>query len=75
MRWHTDGTMSESDRLTVIGARSGSYFIDEELPDGRLVISPDPHDARAGRPGRPATDEEFQRFLVENDVRPPDDEG
>lgn len=68
-------SMSQSDRLTVIGARSGSYLIDEELPDGRLVISPAPQDARAGRPGRPATDEQFQRFLAEHDVRPPDDEG
>lgn len=67
--------MTDPARLTVVGARSGSYLIDEELPDGRLVISPDPHDARAGRPGRPATDDEFERFLIEHDVRPPDDEG
>jgi hypothetical protein len=41
--------MSDADRhLTVLSDRTGSFVIEEELPDGRLVIRPRPS-RRCGR--------------------------
>ena len=64
--------------LTVLGDRTGSFVIEEELSDGRLVIRPEAESARSsGRPGRPMTEEEFQRFMAEHGphMLPGDDEG
>jgi hypothetical protein len=40
--WHTETCMAEPARhLTVSGDLAGEYIVDEELPDGRLVIRAD----------------------------------
>jgi hypothetical protein len=42
MPWHTDFRMADTVRhLTAIGDVDGEYVVDEELPDGRLVIRAD----------------------------------
>lgn len=63
--------------LTVLGDRTGSFVIEEELPDGRLVIRPDPEPAAGGRSGRAMTEQEFERFIAEHGphMLPGDDEG
>jgi hypothetical protein len=62
--------------VTLSGDRAGKYVIEEERPDGRLVLAPDNEDAYPAIvpafAGRPATPEEFQRLLGE---LPTDGEG
>lgn len=42
MTWHTDSRMADAARhLTATGDIDGEYVVDEELPDGRLVIRAD----------------------------------
>lgn len=42
MAWHTDFCMADTVRhLTATGDVDGEYVVDEELPDGRLVIRAD----------------------------------
>jgi hypothetical protein len=42
MAWHTDSCMADTVRhLTATGDVYGEYVVDEELPDGRLVIRAD----------------------------------
>jgi hypothetical protein len=66
-------------RLNVTGDLDGEFVIDEELPDGRLIIRPDTSAAamhrRAGL--EPITAEEFERFIAQHGDRmlPPDGEG
>lgn len=71
--------MSDAARhLTVLGDRVGAFVIDEELADGRLIISPEAEPVVApGRPGRPMTQEEFASFMAEHGehMLPGDDEG
>ncbi|MGI8592845.1 MAG: hypothetical protein ACR2ML_00460 [Solirubrobacteraceae bacterium] len=64
--------------LTVLGDRTGSFVIEEELPDGSLVIRPEAKPTGpSAPPGRPMTEEEFERFMAEHGPRmlPGDDEG
>ncbi len=67
--------------VTLSGDRSGEYVIEEERPDGRLVLAPDPDDRylkvtwadilkRSG--GRALTPEEFERHFGD---LPTDEEG
>ena len=53
--------------VTLSGDIVGGYVIEEERPDGRLVLAPDKEDgypaAMPAFAGRPATPEEFQRLL------------
>jgi hypothetical protein len=67
--------------VTLSGDRAGEYMIEEERPDGRLVLVPDPDDPypvvtwaevlkRSG--GRELTPEEFERHFGD---LPTDDEG
>jgi len=71
--------MSDAARhLTVLGDRTGSFVIEEELSDGRLVIRPEAAPLRpADRPGRPMTQREFEAFMAEHgpQMLPGDDEG
>jgi len=71
--------MSDAVRhLTVIGDLAGEYVVDEQLPDGRLVIRPQPYPSVVpDRPGRPLSGQEFERFLGEHrpHMLPPDHEG
>lgn len=53
--------------VTLAGDRAGEYLVEEELPDGRLLLRPD-----SGYPaatpafaGRAATVEEFREILGE----------
>ena len=42
MAWHTASCMADTARhLTATGDVAGEYVVDEELPDGRLVIRAD----------------------------------
>jgi len=71
--------MSDAARhLTVLGDRTGSFVIEAEMSDGRLVIRPeaDPP-VSAARPGRPMTQDEFEAFMAEHGphMLPGDDEG
>ncbi len=72
--------------VTLSGDRAGEYFIEEERPDGRLVLVPDPDDPyptitwseilkRSG--GRELTREEWEQFMAEHGpyIGPPDGEG
>lgn len=64
--------------LTVLGDRTGSFIIDEELPDGRLVIRPESEPpGSSSRTGRPMTQDEFDAFMAEHGAHmlPGDDEG
>ena len=70
--------MSATRRLTVVGDLAGDYIVDEELPDGRLVIRPDPYPAvLTPGTGRALSEEEFAEFLAEHgsQMLPPDGEG
>ena len=52
MAWHTELCMAETLRhLTVSGDVAGEYVVDEELPDGRLVIRADTSAAAIRRRG------------------------
>jgi hypothetical protein len=50
---------------TLAGDRAGDYLVEEELPDGRVVLRPDPSypTVMATFNGRAATAEEFERIL------------
>ena len=71
--------MSDASRhLTVLGDRIGRFVIDEELPDGRLLIRPEAEPSGASaRAGRPMTQQEFDDFMAEHGphMLPADDEG
>lgn len=64
--WHTEEAMATNAmHVTLAGDRAGDYLIEQELPDGRLVLRPD-----ATYPtvvpsfgGRAATIEEFKDIL------------
>jgi hypothetical protein len=78
--WHTGLDMPEAARrLNVTGDLNGEFIIDEELPDGRLIIRADTSAAairrRAGL--EPITAEEFEAFIAEHSdqMLPPDGEG
>lgn len=63
--------MSATRRLTVIGDFAGEYVIDEELPDGRLLIRPEPAYPAVLTPGtgRALSDDEFAVFPAEHGRR------
>jgi hypothetical protein len=71
--------MSTTRRLTIVGDLAGEYVLDEELPDGRLLIRPEAAYPAVLTPGtgRALSDEEFAAFLTEHesDMLPPDGEG
>ncbi len=71
--------MSATRRLTIVGDLAGEYVVDEELPDGRLLIRPEAAYPLVLTPGtgRALTDAEFVAFLAEHgsDMQPPDGEG
>jgi hypothetical protein len=87
MAWHTDLCMADTERhLTVRGDLAGEYVdlageyvVDEELPDGRLVIRADTSAAAMHRRQglEPLSAETFDEFLAEHgdQLLPPDDEG
>lgn len=56
----------ENHHITLAGARNGRYRIDEELPDGRLLISPEAEPVLTRAPARPMTDEEHNALLAEH---------
>jgi hypothetical protein len=51
--------------VTLVGDRAGDYLVEEELPDGRLLLRPDPSypTVMPAFSGRAATAEEFERIL------------
>jgi hypothetical protein len=71
--------MSDAARhLTVLGDRTGSFVIEAELSDGRLVIRPEAEPpGSSARPGRSMTQDEFKAFMAEHGphMLPDDDEG
>jgi hypothetical protein len=60
--------------VTLAGDRAGDYLIEEELPDGRLLLRPDGSHSTVvpAFSGRAATAEEFERILG---ILPTDGEG
>ena len=71
-------TSTMNAHVTLGGAMSGEYLIDEVLEDGRVVLRPDTSaEAINRRLGvRPISGDEFADFLAENpDMLPADDEG
>ena len=80
MAWHTEFCMAEPARhVTVTGDLNGEYLVDEQLPDGSVIIRPDTSAAamrrRLGLEQLSA--EEFEAFIAEHgdEMLPPDDEG
>lgn len=68
---------STTGHVTLTGDVAGEYLISERRPDGTLVLEPETA-ARASlrRLGAtPATKAEFEAFVAENGVLPPDGEG
>jgi hypothetical protein len=66
--------------VTLSGDRAGEYVVEEERPDGRLVLAPDSKDTYPAVvpafAGRSATPEEFAAFEAEyGPFLPPDGEG
>jgi hypothetical protein len=65
--------------VTLSGDRAGEYLIEEERPDGALVLVPDTsiEAIRARGGSRPLTKREWQDFLAEYGphMLPPDGEG
>jgi hypothetical protein len=71
--------------VTLSGDRAGEYMIEEERPDGRLVLVPDSEDpyptvtwADMKDPAaRDMTPKEFEAFMAEHGphMLPPDGEG
>jgi hypothetical protein len=63
--------------VTVDGAIHGDYVLEEERPDGSVLLRPAPYPAvLPNYPGRPATDAEFAQFESEHGAfLPPDGEG
>jgi hypothetical protein len=51
--------------VTLAGDRAGDYLVEEEMPDGRLLLRPDPSYPKVMPTfgGRAATVEEFERIL------------
>lgn len=75
MRCHTERCMTQVARhLTVAGELAGEYVVDEELPDGRLVIRPDTSAAAIRRRAalEPINAEQFAEHFGH---LPADDEG
>lgn len=65
--------------VTLSGGRAGEYVIEEERPDGRLVIAPDTSwgAVRARGGGTELTEQQWEKFLAEHGphMQPPDGEG
>ncbi len=65
--------------VTLSGDRTGEYVIEEERPDGRLVLVRDTSIAaiRKQLGTRAMTSAEFERFMAEHGphMQPPDGEG
>jgi hypothetical protein len=73
-------TVSRQAHVTLSGDIAGEYVVEDQRPDGRLVLAPDPDlsvDAILARHGaRAATAEEFAAFEAEyGPFLPPDGEG
>jgi len=51
--------------VTLVGDRAGYYLVEEELPDGPLLLRPDPSHPTVmpAFGGQAATAEEFERIL------------
>jgi hypothetical protein len=80
MAWHIDLCMADTARhLIVSGDLAGEYVVDDELPDGRLVIRA--HTSAAAMNRRqglePLSAQAFDAFIAEHgdQLLPPDDEG
>ncbi len=68
---------SPTGHVTLTGDVAGEYLISERRPDGTLVLEPETA-ARASlrRLGAtPSSKAEFEAFVAENGVLPPDGEG
>lgn len=57
--------MTKDAHVTLAGDRAGDYLVEEELPDGRLVLRPEPNypSVMPTRNGRAATPKERERIL------------
>jgi hypothetical protein len=80
MAWHTDSCMAEPARhVTLTGDLNGEYLVDEQLPDGSVVIRPDTSAAAMRRRLglEQISAEEFEAFIAEHgdQMLPPDGEG
>jgi len=64
-------------RVTMSGDRNGQFVIEEERPDGSLVLVPVAVWEKEQRTGRRATEQEWPDFLAEHrsHMQPPDGEG
>jgi hypothetical protein len=67
--------VAEHPHVTLSGDRAGDYVIEEEHPDGRILLAPDTGIAAISRRHNltPATLAEFEAEY--GPVRPPDGEG
>ena len=72
-------TVSRQVHVTLSGDIAGEYVVEDQRPDGRLVLAPDTSTAaiRARGESRRLTESEWQDFLAEHGphMLPPDGEG
>jgi hypothetical protein len=65
--------------VTLTGDLNGEYLVDEQLPDGSVVIRPDTSAAAMRRRLglKQISAEDFEAFIAEHgdEMRPPDGEG
>jgi hypothetical protein len=68
--------VAEQAHVTLSGDIAGEYIVEDRRPDGRLVLVPDEYPATVPKyGGRRATPEEFEAFVAEHNILPPDGEG
>ena len=75
----TVATPQQLEHVTLSGDRAGDYVIEEERPDGRILLAPDTSwkAILARGEGREMTAEESAAFWTEHGphMQPPDGEG
>ncbi len=68
--------MASEPHVTLSGDIVGEYVVKDKRPDGELRLVPDEYPATVPKyGGRRATPEEFEAFVAEHDILPPDGEG
>ena len=70
------GHMASEPHVTLSGDITGAYVVKKKSANGELTLVPDEYPATVPQyGGRPATPEEFEAFVAEHDILPPDGEG
>ena len=68
-------TVAAPPHVTLSGDIEGEYVVEDRRPDGRLSLAPAYPASMPKYGGRRATPEEFEAFVAEHNILPPDGEG